>query len=220
VDLGTGDGRFILATAAASPDRLVVGIDPVASAMAEASRRAARSARRGGLPNAMFVVAAAEALPAELVGIAARVTINLPWGSLLRAALALEPAGAAGIAGLLTPGGVVEVLLAPAARDGLEPAMDVRRRLEDGLAADWESFGLKLLEAGPAAGVDVEATRSTWVRRLGLRAGDPDRTPFRLRLARAVDRPPLVHGRPRLNMTPGSSSVGSPRGHCRRRAQT
>jgi 16S rRNA (adenine(1408)-N(1))-methyltransferase len=189
VDLGTGDGRFVLATAASNPDRLVVGLDPVASAMAEASRRAALPARRGGLPNAMFVVAAAEALPAELAGIAARVTINLPWGSLLRAALALEPAGAAGIAGLLAPGGVVEVLLAPAARDGLEPALDVRRRLADGLGADWASFGLELLEAGPATAVDLEATRSTWARRLALRAGDPDRTAFRLRLARAADRP-------------------------------
>lgn len=215
MDLGTGDGRFVLATAAANPDRLVVGIDPVAAAMAEASRRATLPARRGGLPNAVFVVAAAAALPKELAGIAVRVTINLPWGSLLRAALALEPAGAAGIAGLLAPGGVVEVLLAPATRDGLEPAMDVPRRLEDGLAADWASFGLQLLGAAPATAADIEATRSTWARRLGLRAGDPDRTAYRLRLSRAVDRP-----RRTAYMTPGSSTVGSRRGHRRRRVQT
>ena len=162
-----------------------MGADPVAAAMAEASRRAALPARRGGLPNALFVVAAAEALPAELAGTAGRVTINLPWGSLLRAALALDPAGAAGIAGLLAPGGEVELLLAPAARDGLDPALDVRRRLDDGLAADWAAFGLELVEAGPATAADIERTRSTWARRLGLRAGDPDRTAFRLRLTRA-----------------------------------
>ena len=71
--------------------------------MAEASRRAARPARRGGLPNALFVVAAAEAPPPELHGLADLVTITLPWGSLLRGALALDDAVAAGIARLVAP---------------------------------------------------------------------------------------------------------------------
>src|SRR5262245_37134645 len=102
--------------------------------MAEASRRAAGPARRGGVPNALFVVAAAEAPLPELAGIADTVAIHLPWGSLLRGALALDDAVAAGIAGLLDPSGRVEVLLAPAARDRLAPEIDVTRRLTDGLA--------------------------------------------------------------------------------------
>ncbi|HEX2155999.1 MAG TPA: hypothetical protein VHS79_03275 [Actinomycetes bacterium] len=55
----------MLAAAAAELDRLVVGVDAGAAAMEEASRRAARRPGRGGLPNALFVVAAAEALPPE-----------------------------------------------------------------------------------------------------------------------------------------------------------
>jgi 16S rRNA (adenine(1408)-N(1))-methyltransferase len=78
VDLGTGDGRHVLAVAAARPDRLVVGVDANAAAMAEASRRAAAKPRRGGLPNALFVVAAAEALPPELAGVAELVTAHFP----------------------------------------------------------------------------------------------------------------------------------------------
>ena len=67
--------------------------------MAEASRRAARSARRGGLPNARFVVAAAEAPPAELgVSCSRRADHRLPWGSLLRGSLAIDGVAAAGIA--------------------------------------------------------------------------------------------------------------------------
>lgn len=174
----------MLATAAANPARLVVGIDPVASAMAEASRRASLPARRGGLPNAVFVVAAVEALPRELTGIAGRVTVNLPWGSLLRAALALDPVGAAGIATLLAPGGTAELLLAPAVRDGLGRDADVRGRLEDGLGADWAAHGLVLLDVRAATAADLAATRSTWAKRLGLRAGDPARTPFRLELVK------------------------------------
>jgi 16S rRNA (adenine(1408)-N(1))-methyltransferase len=51
--------------------------------MVEASRRAAGPARKGGLDNALFVLAAAEAPPAELWALAARVTVLFPWGSLL-----------------------------------------------------------------------------------------------------------------------------------------
>jgi 16S rRNA (adenine(1408)-N(1))-methyltransferase len=68
VDLGCGDGRAVLAAAAAQSDRLVVGVDANAAAMAEASRRAGRTPGRGGLPNALFVVGAAEALPRSWLG--------------------------------------------------------------------------------------------------------------------------------------------------------
>lgn len=60
IDLGTGDGRAVLARAAAEPDTLAIGVDASAPAMATASRRAAR---RDALPNALFVVAAAQHPP-------------------------------------------------------------------------------------------------------------------------------------------------------------
>jgi len=60
LDLGTGDGRSVLAAAAARPDALVIGVDASAEEMVDASRRATR---RGALPNALFAVAAAEHPP-------------------------------------------------------------------------------------------------------------------------------------------------------------
>jgi 16S rRNA (adenine(1408)-N(1))-methyltransferase len=48
----------VLAAAAAQPNRLVVGVDANAAGMMTASRRAAAKPSRGGLPNALFVVAA------------------------------------------------------------------------------------------------------------------------------------------------------------------
>ncbi len=152
--------------------------------MAEASRRAARPPRHGGLPNAVFVAAAAEALPPELDGVADLVLITLPWGSLLRGALALDADVAGGIARLVAPGGRVEMLVAPAARDRLAPDLDVGTRLRDGLADDWRGLGLELCEARPATDAEIAATRSTWARRLGLRAGDPERSAVRLVLGR------------------------------------
>jgi 16S rRNA (adenine(1408)-N(1))-methyltransferase len=180
IDLGAGDGRYVITAAAAEPGTLVIGIDASAATMAEASRRAARAGSRRGLPNALFVVAAAEALPSELDGIADLVAIHLPWGSLLRGALALDEDVAAGIARLVSTSGRVEILAAPSARDRLSPEVDVRRRLAGGLVDDWRRHGLELCEARPATDAEIAASGSTWARRLGLRAGDPDRAPFRL----------------------------------------
>ena len=187
MDLGTGDGRAVLAIAGANPDRLVIGIDPVADSLAEASRRAAAPVRKGGRPNALFVVAAAESLPRELCGIAERVTVTLPWGSLLRGALALDDAAAAGIASLVAPGGTVELLLAPAARDRLAADVSVEARLADGLAADWRRHGLRVLEAIPAPAEALEATPTTWARRLRLGGPGADRTAWRLVLGPTDD---------------------------------
>ena len=188
MDLGTGDGRFALATAAANPERLVLGIDPVASTMAEASRRAAQPARRGGVPNVAFVVASAEGLPGELAGTVERLTVNLPWGSMLRGALALadaEPA-ARGIAGLLAADGEAWMLLAPSARDRLACNVDVETRLAGSLADDWRALGLDLLEARRATAGDLAATRTTWGKRLRLSSGPgTDREAWVLVLRRA-----------------------------------
>ncbi|MEM7051759.1 MAG: class I SAM-dependent methyltransferase [Acidobacteriota bacterium] len=85
VDFGTGDGRFVLDRARREPEVLCLGLDAVQAAMRRSSRRAASKVARGGAPNALFVVAAVEELPGDLEGLASRLTVNFPWGSLLRA---------------------------------------------------------------------------------------------------------------------------------------
>ena len=154
--------------------------------MTEASRRAAAPPRKGGLPNARFVVASAEALPRGLEGIAGLVTVTLPWGSLLRGALALDTTAARGIASLVAPGGRIDMLLAPAARDGLAADVDVESRLADGLRDDWCALGLELVGASPATAAHVAARPTTWVRRLRLASlmAEPDRVAWRIELRR------------------------------------
>lgn len=150
--------------------------------MAEASLRAARPDRKGGLANALFLVAAAEALPAELRGRADEVTILFPWGSLLRATLAYESAGVAacGIASLLGEDGTVRALLSVDVRDrlGLAP-LSVGDA--SGLAARWAARDLELTRFAPADPADIGSSGSTWGRR--LRAGR-DRVAWRLELRR------------------------------------
>jgi 16S rRNA (adenine(1408)-N(1))-methyltransferase len=166
IDVGTGDGRAVLATAAAEPTTLILGLDADAASMAGSSRRAAGPAHRGGLANTMFLRAAAEAPPAPLAGIASRVTVLFPWGSLLRGCLGLDPAVASGIAGLLAPGGELELLLAPAERDRLTSLPTTTVAVIEAAAAAFAPHGLAVLEARDATADEIRTSHSTWAKRL------------------------------------------------------
>lgn len=152
--------------------------------MAESSLRAARSVRKGGLPNTLFVVAAAERPPVELCGIAAEVAIHFPWGSLLRGSMALDDAceAAAGIAALVAPGGIVRALVSVDPRDRLTiPGLD--DSASDCLAERWARHGVLVTAFERATPDEIERSGSSWARR--LRAGR-DRPAWRLDLA--IDR--------------------------------
>ena len=95
--------------------------------MREASRRAARKPARGGAPNALFVRASAEALPAELGGLATAVTVLLPWASLLHAVAAPDPAVLAGLRGMCAAGASLVVVLGYAPGEGERPQAQVPR---------------------------------------------------------------------------------------------
>lgn len=156
----------MLATAAAEPSTLVIGLDADAASMAESSRRAAGPARKGGLANALFVLAAAEAPRAELCALATRVTVLFPWGSLLRGCLGADASVAHGIASLLAPDGTLELLLAPAGRDGLDGLPTDPAAVIGAATATFDALGLRLVEAHAATDVEVRASGSTWARRL------------------------------------------------------
>lgn len=111
IDLGTGDGQFVYRWAASHPQTFCIGLDAVAENMRDASARTLKKPARGGLPNALFVVASAELLPAELSGIADVITINFPWGSLLKALISPEPEILRAIAGLAKCGAKLIILL-------------------------------------------------------------------------------------------------------------
>ncbi|MFL5751461.1 MAG: hypothetical protein ACJ767_12680 [Chloroflexota bacterium] len=151
--------------------------------MADASRRASRSVSKGGVANAVFVVGSAERPAAELEGVADELTVNFPWGSLLRGVLALDgaAAAAAGIASLLAPDGTATAILSIEERDRLDlPSLDAPGQCEQ-LRERWRRYGLALCQLRPATATEIDATGSTWARR--LRAGR-ERAAWRLELRR------------------------------------
>ena len=103
IDIGTGDGRFVQHMARTHPNTFVIGIDACRENLHEVSRRASS--------NALFVIANAQALPPELHGLAAHITINFPWGSLLEGLLADDAALLSGLVRLTRANATLEVRL-------------------------------------------------------------------------------------------------------------
>jgi 16S rRNA (adenine(1408)-N(1))-methyltransferase len=187
IDVGTGDGRAVIAVAAREPTTLALGLDANAAAMAEASQRAARAAQKGGLPNAAFILAAAESPPVALKAMAGLVTIRFPWGSLLRGVVGADAAVAAGVAALVAPSGVLELLLAPAGRDGLDGVPTSIERLAAGAGGAFRVHGFEVDEVRVPTTAEIALTGSTWARRLGPGRRDgalSDRSTTLVRLVR------------------------------------
>ena len=166
VDLGTGDGRAALTLAESEPRTLVIGIDADAASIGETSRRAARPRARGGRPNLLFVVAAAETPPPELLGLAHEVRILFPWGALLRGVLGADDRVVRGIADLARPGGRVSAIVSVTSRDRLDGIASLDRDGPGGIAAAAYHSRLRLIGTRQLDAEDVRATRSTWGRRL------------------------------------------------------
>jgi 16S rRNA (adenine(1408)-N(1))-methyltransferase len=172
IDLGSGDGRAALALAQAEPTTLVIGVDADAASMAETSRRAARAVARGGRPNLLFVAAAAEAPPGELIGLADEVCILFPWGSLLRGVLGRDDRIARGIAALARPGATVTATISVTPTDGVGNIHALDAATIADLERELGSAGLRLTRSRRVGREEVRATRSTWGRRLLGGGGD------------------------------------------------
>jgi 16S rRNA (adenine(1408)-N(1))-methyltransferase len=140
--------------------------------MAKVSRRAAAKPARGGVGNAMFLCAAAEAIPGPLAGMAEEIHVNYPWGSLLRAIVLPDATMLAKLAELGKPGARFTACInvqplkdeEQAERLGLGAAALLRDPAR--LAADYERSGLARLRVRAAKGGDLPAT--SWGRHLAV----------------------------------------------------
>jgi 16S rRNA (adenine(1408)-N(1))-methyltransferase len=103
IDIGTGDGRYIRHVARTCPTCFAIGLD--------ACRENLRAASRTAPDNALFVIANALALPAELHAQASHIVVNFPWGSLLEGLLSADASLAAGLIALARPQATLEIRL-------------------------------------------------------------------------------------------------------------
>ncbi len=148
----------------------MIGIDADAAALRERSAAAARPSDRGGLPNALFLAAGAERLPPDLEALADELRVTLPWGSLLRGAIAPETWFVDLVGRLLRPGGTAQLVLSTGPREvaaGLPPLDGVAAH---GLAEAYARAGLEPVCVRPVTAADVSDLGSSWAKRLDIPA--------------------------------------------------
>lgn len=160
MDVGAGDGGYVLYRARSEPATFAIAIDGSPDALASGAWRA----KRARLANAAFLVGGVESLPRELAEVADEVTVHFPWGSLLRGLLDADPAVLGPLACLLKRDARMRVLLSATGHDGYADASpEVLRRM----APRYLGCGLELEQARAAEASDVAASRSSWAKRLG-----------------------------------------------------
>ena len=103
LDLGTGDGRYVRFLAEQHPDWFIIGVD--------SCRENLHLSSRLDLPNALFIIASAQELPKELIGLVSHVTINFPWGSLLKSLLAGDAALMKGLSSIVQKNSHIDMAL-------------------------------------------------------------------------------------------------------------
>jgi 16S rRNA (adenine(1408)-N(1))-methyltransferase len=177
IDIGTGDGQFVYRSAREHPDRYYIGVDAQSGALEKISRKIYRKIEKGGLPNALFVQSAVEAMPAELDEVAGIVHINFPWGSLLRAVAVGDEAILRNLRRICLPDGQLEIVI------GIDPDRDKSELsrlglehltpsyLQEKLKPRYRTAGFEIKEYGVISPEKLTQIPTTWARRLAGNAG-------------------------------------------------
>ena len=172
IDIGTGDGRFVAASARQNPNKFYIGIDANAAPLEKISMKATRKPAKGGLPNALFVQAAIENLPEEFDETADEIHIHFPWGSLLRAVVSGDENVLASLRRTCAPGCLLEIVIGiDEERDKSEiERLELPRLsseyLENVLIPRYKAAGFDILEKGILDSAAWSKLETSWARKL------------------------------------------------------
>jgi 16S rRNA (adenine(1408)-N(1))-methyltransferase len=190
IDIGTGDGRFVSASARANPNKFYIGVDANVKPLEKPSMKATRKPAKGGLPNAMFVQAAVEDLPEELDGSADEIHIHFPWGSLLKAVTTGDEKVLTSLRRISAPGCLLEIVI------GIDPVRDKTEieRLDipelspiflySYLIPKYKAAGFDLIDQGTLSPNQWARLETSWARRLNANNG---RKVFHLKFVLSTD---------------------------------
>lgn len=172
LDIGTGDGHFVYQSARQQSEKFFIGIDANLSALDKISEQIHRKPAKGGAPNALFLQAAVEDLPAELTGIADAVQVQFPWGSLLRGVINGDPCVLHNLRRICAPRATLTILTAldpqrdqsELARLGIQPPTPEYLCCE--LLPKYQDAGFTPVNVGPLAPSAWPQLASSWAKRL------------------------------------------------------
>ena len=157
LDLGTGDGRYARTLAGEHPGWFVIGMD--------SCRENLREHSQVKLPNLLFIIASAQELPDELNGLISHITINFPWGSLLKSLLESDPKLMRGLESISRPVSSLELRLNSGA------LAEVGMTLETGAEKIYSNLFQSGWHVKAPVAVDAQVLRrfpSTWAKRLAF----------------------------------------------------
>lgn len=172
IDVGTGDGVYVYQSPRRNPGKFYIGVDASPRPLEKVSEKIHRKPAKGGLPNALFVQAAVEHLPADLDGIADEVHVHFPWGSLLRGVAAGESLVLQNLRRVCSPEARLEVILGldperdrtEMERLGLEPlSVDY---IDSTLAPRYREAGFEIMRRGVLPQKDWLRLQTSWAKRL------------------------------------------------------
>ncbi|MFZ5643916.1 MAG: 16S rRNA (adenine(1408)-N(1))-methyltransferase NpmA [Bacillota bacterium] len=174
VDIGTGDGRFVYKMARQQPETFFIGVDSAADNMAEYSSKAVKKPGKGGLSNAIYVVASAENLPSRMEGIAGKIFVILPWGSLLEGIVKGERVLLSSIRSIAAPEASLELFFT---YSHLIEVGEMNRRelpelsleyIENNLASLYMDCGIRILDKEIISNERLREYETQWAKRLGF----------------------------------------------------
>jgi len=173
LDIGTGDGKYILKSARSAPTTFFIGIDPSAQVMEESSKKINRKISKGGVTNALFVLSRVENLPHELDGIAEEIHINMPWGSLLEGLIMGEQIVLQNITRVAKPDAKLEILINYSIFHGERVSQDMSHLplltyeyIDEYLSDKYLNAGLVIVERELVGKNDIVNMNTVWAKKL------------------------------------------------------
>ncbi len=171
VDIGTGDGKFTYQVAKENPDRFIIGIDPAQKGLEKVSAKIYKKPAKGGLKNALFVLADVENLPEELNGLANQVFINFPWSSLLKGIVLIEDKTWDSIKRVCQKGAIIDLVLGYgdiSESDKLSlPKFDLDYIKEE-MIPKLIKKGFSLVKVRELTNKDLKTYSSSWAKKLSF----------------------------------------------------
>ena len=172
IDIGTGDGRFVYESARLNPNKFYIGIDPNTRPLQKISEKIHRKPAKGGAPNALFIQAAVDDLPAELDGVANEIHVHFPWGSLLHAVATGDIEVLRNLRRICAGGASLEVVIgldserdqAEIERLGLSPV--TLEFIDNVLGPNYAAAGFQIVERGTIGAAEWPRINTSWARRL------------------------------------------------------
>lgn len=174
LDLGTGDGKFIYENAKNNPECFWIGVDPNRDGLIKMSSKIYKKEAKGGLPNAIFIIASIEQLPEELNDLFDEIYINYPWGTLLKHTILATPEIISNLIRIAKDKAKLTMYFnfsskyEPMKMEQLGITDITQEHLDDSLIPNYSKIGIDIKNARCISNEDIKDVNAKWGKKLAF----------------------------------------------------